>query len=261
MGGYKKDRNFDDLVGHFRKNIYDTPKGKIRLDILWRDLTESLPQLHDGEPMRILDAGAGLGYMAGRLAGLGHEIVLCDVSTEILQQAEQHLEKNHPRATYKLVNAAVQELAGHINEQFDLVLFHAVLEWLAEPRETLLKLCEFIKPGGYLSLMFYNKHGLIYRHLLNANFSILMDGEPRLGERLVPESPLDPVEVEKWLTDTGMQVCVRSGVRVVFDYLDHERKQNIDMEELIEIERRYSRLQPYADLARYQHFVVRNKPV
>ena len=192
MTNKKSDRNFDDLVGHLQKNIYETPKGKIRLEILWRDLTQSLPQLVEGKPLRILDAGAGLGYMAGRLAELGHEIVLCDISAEILQQAEQHLQQNHPQATYKLVNAAVQELAEHIDEQYDLVLFHAVLEWLAEPRATLLKLCEFIQPGGHLSLMFFNKHGLIYRHLLNANFDILMDGEPRLGERLVPESPLMP---------------------------------------------------------------------
>lgn len=257
MTGKKTDRSFDDLVGHFQKNIYDTPKGRIRLEILWRDLIEALPALQQDKPLRILDAGAGMGYMAGKLADLGHELVLCDVSAEILKEAEKHLAAHHPRATCQLINAAVQELQQHLDGQYDLVLFHAVLEWLAEPKQTLLQLCEFIKPGGHLSLMFYNKHGLIYRHLLNANFGILMEGEPDVGDRLLPNSPLLPNEVELWLADADLTVIARSGVRVIFDYLSHEQKQKLDMDELMEMERRYSRQQPYASLARYQHFIVR----
>ena len=32
------DRNFDDIAEKFSRNIYDTPKGKIRQAILWQDL-------------------------------------------------------------------------------------------------------------------------------------------------------------------------------------------------------------------------------
>ena len=256
MSANKNDRNFDDLVGHFQKNIYDSPKGKIRLEIIWRDLLNNLPALSAGKPLRILDAGAGLGYMAGKLADLGHQLVLCDVSAEILQQAEQHLAQHHPHATCQLINSAVQELHQHVAEQFDLVLFHAVLEWLAEPKQALLQLCRHVKPGGYLSMMFYNRHSLTYRHLLNANFNILMQGEPRVGERLVPISPLEPSDVETWLLDAGMQIVDRSGVRVIYDYLGHAEKQRLNMDELLEMEKRYSKLKPYADLARYQHFLV-----
>ncbi|MFW2371584.1 MAG: methyltransferase domain-containing protein [Gammaproteobacteria bacterium] len=253
------DRNFNDLVGHFQKNIYQTPKGRIRLDIIWRDLVAVLPALEKGQKLRILDAGAGLGYMAGMLAELGHELVLCDVSDEILKQAEQHLSQNHPQAAYRLINSAVQELKSHIDEQFDLVLFHAVLEWLAEPRQALSQLLDFIKPEGYLSLMFYNKHSLVYRHLLNANFKVLLQGEPRVGERLVPISPLDPDQVEAWLLQENMDIIHQSGVRVIYDYLSHAEKQRINMDELIEMERRYSLMRPYSDLARYQHFMIKSK--
>ncbi|TNF33666.1 MAG: methyltransferase domain-containing protein, partial [Gammaproteobacteria bacterium] len=170
----KIDRNFDGLVSHFQKNIYDTPKGIIRLDILWRDLIEAIPAIQQSTPLRILDAGAGLGHMAGKLADHGHQLVLCDVSQEILLQAEKHLQQQHPHAAFQLINSAVQELSQHLDEQFDIVLFHAVLEWLADPRQALMQLLEFVKPSGYLSLMFYNKHSLIYRHLLNANFKVLL---------------------------------------------------------------------------------------
>lgn len=256
MAGEKSDRNFDDLVGHFKKNIYATPKGRIRLEVLWRDLLTVIPALQQGGSLRILDAGAGLGYMAGRLADLGHELVLCDVSAEILKQAEQHLLANHPHTTFRLINSAVQELHQHINEQYDLILFHAVLEWLSSPQQVLLQLCDYIKPGGYLSLMFYNKHGLIYRHLLNTNFSVLRDGDPRVGERLLPSTPLLPQDVEDWIVQAGLRVIERSGVRVIFDYLSREQKQKVNMEDLMVMELRYSKLKPYADLARYQHLVI-----
>ena len=252
------DRNFNDLVGHFQKNIYQTPKGQIRLDIIWRDLLAVLPAIIDGPKLRILDAGAGPGYMAGMLADHGHELVLCDVSDEILKQAEQHLSQNHPQAAYRLINSAVQELKSHINEQFDLVLFHAVLEWLQDPRQVLISLLDFIRPDGHLSLMFYNKHSLIYRHLLNANFKVLLQGDPRVGERLVPISPLDPKQVENWLMEEGVDIVSQSGVRVIYDYLSHAEKQRIKIDELLEMERRYSRLQPYSDLARYQHFIIKS---
>lgn len=253
----KTDRNFDGLVGHFQKNIYQTPKGKIRLDIIWRDLLETLPHIKSDNALSILDAGAGLGYLAGQLADQGHELVLCDISSDILNEAEKHLQQHHPRATYRLVNSAVQSLAEQVDQSFDLVLFHAVLEWLAEPETVLKQLLQFVRPGGYLSLMYYNRHSLVYRHLLNANFKVLIEGEPRVGERLMPISPLDPPEVTRWLIEAGTEILCESGVRVIYDYLGQAEKQRVEMDMLLEMERRYSRQQPYAGLARYIHVIVR----
>lgn len=252
-----RDRNFDDLVGHFQKNIYDTPKGRIRLAILLRDLRQTIPAITGNRPLRILDAGAGLGYMAGELTALGHEVVLNDISADILAQAEQHLHQRHPKTAFRLINCAVQELNQHLDEPFDLVLFHAVLEWLTEPRPALERLTRFVKPGGHLSLMFYNRHSLIYRHLLNANFKVLQQGEPRVGERLIPISPLEAETVKGWLGEMELELLHHSGVRVIHDYLSHADKQRVDFDALLAMEERYSLLSPYRDLARYQHFVIR----
>ncbi len=53
---------------------------------------------------------------------------------------------------------------------FDLVLCHAVLEWLAQPQQALHKLFGLIRPGGHLSLMFYNRDALIFRNLIRGNW-------------------------------------------------------------------------------------------
>ena len=39
----------------------------------------------------------------------------------------------------------------------DLVLFHAVVEWMADAESALEVLSQCLKPGGHLSCLFYNR--------------------------------------------------------------------------------------------------------
>ena len=60
-----KDRNFSDMTHKFKKNIYGTPKGKIREAVLKRDLEENLYWLkQNSDPKRIIDVGGGQGQLA-----------------------------------------------------------------------------------------------------------------------------------------------------------------------------------------------------
>ena len=86
-----QDKNFDKLAQKFAKNIYGTPKGEIRAAVLWRDLVPALAKLGD-KKLRVLDAGGGFGYFSQRLARLGHEVVLCDISAEMLAQAKEQID-------------------------------------------------------------------------------------------------------------------------------------------------------------------------
>ncbi len=51
------DRNFDDVANHFANKIYGGLKGTLRLAVLWRDISEILPQLSSNQ---VLDIGAGI---------------------------------------------------------------------------------------------------------------------------------------------------------------------------------------------------------
>ncbi len=52
-----------------------------------------------------------------------------------------------------------QDIAQHLETCVDLILFHAVLEWVADPLSVLQTLWSMLRPGGTLSLMFYNANG------------------------------------------------------------------------------------------------------
>lgn len=252
------DQNFDHLSKRFKKNIYHTQKGRLRLNILWRDLIECIPQIETGG-LSILDAGAGQGNIALQLAQKNHHITLCDVSSKMLEQAQLIFAEQHIN-TVRFIHAPVQQLKEHIDTQFDVVIFHAVLEWLAEPEHTLKQLFTFIKPGGYLSLMFYSRTGLIYKNLCYGNFNfVLHDTLAGNGKTLTPTNPQQPEDVYRWIEDEGLKVLARSGIRVFYDNINGERRKQINEDELFELEQRYSRIEPYCSLARYVH-LLNQKP-
>lgn len=254
------DRNFDDLARRFSANIYGSPKGQIRLAILQEDLDSLLTRIHGRAKLRILDAGCGLGYMALYLAQQGHEVVLCDHSAEMLQGAKQVFAKQVPAAKVTFIESAVQNLHQHVQGQFDLVLFHAVLEWVSDPQRTLEVLLRFIRSGGYFSLLFYNRNSLVMRNLLRGNFRKLVSeqyaGDPN---SLTPTNPLLPEEVYDWLEALGLTVLSRTGVRIIYDYLSREIREQRSLDDIIQMERRFCRQEPFVALGRYMHVLAQKK--
>ncbi|SUG69462.1 SmtA protein [Salmonella enterica subsp. enterica] len=57
------------------------------------------------------------------------------------------------------IQCPAQDVASHLESPVDLILFHAVLEWVADPVGVLETLWSVLRPGGALSLMFYNANG------------------------------------------------------------------------------------------------------
>jgi len=254
------DRNFDDLARRFTTNIYGSPKGQIRLAILQEDLDTLLAHFPANTPLKILDAGCGLGYMALYLAQRGHEVVLCDHSAEMIQAAKQVFAEQAPNANVTFIESAVQTLHQHVQDQFDLVLFHAVLEWVSEPQRTLEGLLRFLRPGGYFSLLFYNRNSLVMRNLLRGNFRKLV-AEQYVGDpkSLTPTNPLLPEEVYKWLEVLGFTVLSRTGVRIIYDYLSRDLRDQRSLEDILEMERRFCRQEPFLALGRYMHVLAQAK--
>ena len=249
----KDDKNFDNLSSRFRKNIYNTPKGRIRLNILWRDLLEQIPGIESGG-LSILDAGAGQGNFALQLAEKKHQLTLCDLSEKMLEDAKILFANNDLDKDARFIHSSVQNLSDYIDEQYDLVLFHAVMEWLADPEETLKNVLQFVKPGGYVSVMFYSRTGLIYQNLTHGNFEhVLNNSLSGEGKTLTPTNPQNPDDVYRWLDEQKLNIIAKSGVRVFYDGISRQRRKQISVDELMELEKRFSRIEPYCSLARYIH--------
>ena len=255
------DRNFDDLAHRFRKRIYGGLKGDIRLAVLNRDLAPVLSAT--SRDLRVVDAGGGQGQFALDLAAAGHQVYLADISAQMLAQAEEQLREHKLEARVTLLHRPLQELA-ELEElrNVDLVLCHAVLEWLAEPKRAVEHLRDLLRPGGYLSLTFYNRRALEFRLLQRGSFRQLdrnIDSDHWGGHpgSLTPQNPLLLEWVQDWLAQAGLSVVAHSGIRCFHDFMTPAIRDKLPAAAIVEKELAYSRVDPYRQLARYVHLLCR----
>jgi len=249
-----QDKNFDELAENFADRIYGGAKGDWRLTILREDLKEVLDKTDE---LAVFDAACGFAQFALELAEKNHQLTLCDISEKLLSRAKADFAAKDLAADFH--QARFQDLSAHLG-QFDLVLNHAVLEWLAEPYAGLEILLSKVKSGGLLSLMFYNRNAMVYKNILRGGWRlkpILTDEYIGKGHKLSPPNPLFPHEVIDFVENHGMQIIRHTGVRVFHDYLDQQTLADSDEAELFALEQRYCRMPTYRDMGRYVHLLLR----
>lgn len=252
------DRYFDQMGAHFARKIYSSAKGSIRLAVLTRDLQEWLPDIQQPEQsLRVLDVGAGLGHISEWLLGQGHRLTLCEPSIEMLDAARAQLDALPSAYPVEYLHMPLQDLPAR-GEQYDLVICHAVLEWLGDPAAALKVLQQLCLPGAALSLAFYNRDALVYKNLIKGQFRKLDKNQLAGSKRsLTPQQPLDPREVQEWISQARLTTHKLSGVRVFYDYMPAEFQAQSTEAQIIERELHYSRHPVYAGLGRYLHCWIR----
>lgn len=247
------DRNFNGLAKRFARNIYGTRKGRIRLAVLARDLAGIV----NSAPLTILDAGGGQGQFSCQLASHGHQITLCDISEEMLALALQHkTAAGVGDESLRLLHCPIQQIDEAAPGPYQLVMCHAVLEWVAEQAQLVQTLAAQIAAGGYLSLMFYNIDGQRFHHLHHGNFAFVAKDMPAKGT-LQPDHPVSLDDVEQWLAGAGLNIVSRSGVRVINDYLQQKTIDPEQEQQLMDAELKWSTHPAYLRLGRYIHILAR----
>ena len=243
---------FNDLSQKFARNIYDSFKGKLRLAILERDF-EAL-NLHDAS-LKILDIGAGQGQFAEFLAQKGHQITLIEPAKEMLSLAEERFQENGLHASFH--NCFLADIDHLHLPQFDLIICHAMLEWLPDPLAFFDIIKPLLKPNGKLSLLFYNREGLIYHNLIRGNFHYIERANFK-GEAggLTPISPIDPASFEQFIHNDGYTFLKKSGIRTYYDFMNREARNRISEADHLTMEIRYSEKEEYLAHARYLHWVL-----
>ena len=259
----RTDRSFDTIADHFEKKVYGGLKGEIRLAVLRRDIFEYSTQMSEalGRPLRILDVGAGLAQIAIELAAQGHSVVINDISANMLEKAKASAEQIDQALDITWYVCPYQALAEKLTKEvdkFDLIMSHALLEWLAEPAAVMDFFDQHLTDNGALSLCFYNPVSFDYRNLIMGNFNLLDNTDYKADNKksLTPNHPVAKEEVESWLKAHDYQTVRSSGLRVFHDYAPLKRGGHNDPEAVIKMELRYSQLEPYKWLGRYLHILA-----
>lgn len=282
--GNLTDRAFADDVSRFQQNIYATAKGKIRQAVLAADLAYLLQTqaAEQGVRKQVLDIGGGIGQVNSLFAHAGYDVVHTDIAAEMVASAQENHRQQGISERYRYHTAALQDLSEVLgNQRFDVVLCHAVLEWLTDPIAAIPALCERVKPGGWLSVMFYNVHAKRMANMVYGNFDYVQSGlKVKKKVRFSPNSPLDPAQVLNQFAQQPFTLYRHSGVRCFHDYLREPTHQAVYQQRrsltgeavtieqtqqnlqnspmLIDLELAYRNQEPYRQLGRYQHILLRH---
>jgi S-adenosylmethionine-dependent methyltransferase len=256
------DRNFDDLTEHFEKKIYKGQKGKIRQTVIRRDLQTQFPELLKNQSLNILDIGAGLGQFSVEFAKQGHQVTYNDISENMMLKAKSLAIEANVEDQIQWNNQPYQDFS-FTPKFYDLVLCHAVLEWLEKPEVLIATLENLLSDNGWLSLCFYNPVGLVYRNLICGNFRYLNTIGVHQADTgsLTPMNPCSIEQVTRWLANHNFKIVNSSGIRVFSDYVLDKRGGNLSEEDVIKVELEYSSQEPYKNLGRYFHMVAKNSRI
>jgi ubiquinone/menaquinone biosynthesis C-methylase UbiE len=101
-------------------------------------------------PLTVLDVGCGTGFLALRMAELGHTAVGIDLAAEMLAQAQHKAADTGLPVTFRHGDAEAPPPDG---APFDVILERHVLWTLPQPAEALRNWRALLKPGGLLILI------------------------------------------------------------------------------------------------------------
>ncbi|MBN2510566.1 MAG: methyltransferase domain-containing protein [Spirochaetales bacterium] len=260
MAAYDKDINFDDKFERLTNAVYNTPKGIIRTVLLREDLADRMPELFSGTRLRVLDAGCGTGEMSRWAASKDLEIVRIDISSKMLDEARR---RDKEEAIPCAIEHRCEPVQTHANAgppPYDIIICHGMLAWLADPEEGFNALSRLLKPGGRMSLVYYNRNRNILRNGLLANFYCLRTGDYRprqKGGGLTPINPLDEAQVYGWAARNGLTVEFKSGIRIFFGLANNHHDFSGKEEALLRTERMFYRREPFSSIGVHTHLILR----
>jgi ubiquinone/menaquinone biosynthesis C-methylase UbiE len=108
-----------------------------------------------GEVEKILDAGAGTGFLSILLAKMGYNVVGVDISEKMLERAKEKAEENAVKVDFRIGDA--QSLPFK-DEFFDAIVNRAVLWTLPDPENAIREWKRLLKPEGKLCLFLHEPH-------------------------------------------------------------------------------------------------------
>lgn len=242
-----QDRSFDGLGHKFANNIYGSTKGRLRHALLLHHL-----HAHDffAKPTAsVLDVGCGLGTMCSEFVSRGFTPQGIDLSEEVIRIAQTTPELKH-------AHFAVQSLADTTG-QYDLILCHAMLEWVSEPLHAIDQLLALLAPKGKLSLSFFSKEAHLYTNMVYGNFDYIERGmSSKKTVKLNPQAPVSYQTVLGHLANKPVNILHTAGLRCIHDNMRHITQQEEKYEALLAAEIEYGTQVPYKYLGRYFHIIL-----
>ena len=156
---------YNDIVDKW-KEWQSFPWSKLLYDISRFNIHRHL----DHHPLRILDVGGGNGFNSIYFAKQGYSVTLLDYSPEMLSEAKQAAKREGVFEKIIFCQADAGDIQHlFINQKFDFIICHLMIEFVPEPQNVLKNICKLIAPKGFLSILDANRYSQVYRMAFQVN--------------------------------------------------------------------------------------------
>jgi SAM-dependent methyltransferase len=242
----------------------ETPEGRLRSDLAFGNLQDSLPQSQGEKSLCALDVGCGTGATAIRLARLDIHVTLLDSSPAMLDIAKRAAGEAEVTDKVVLQHGDATQLANLFRTRsFDVILCHNILEYCDDPGAVLRGAARALRDSSaILSVLVRNQAGEVFKAAIQAgdlavaenNLTAEWGQESLYGGRV---QLFTPDSLEAMLKAASLAVIAERGVRVLADYLPSRISRSADYERILELERKLGSRPAYAAVARYTQCFAR----
>jgi ubiquinone/menaquinone biosynthesis C-methylase UbiE len=243
-----------------------TPEGRLRTDLSWANLRDFL---HFPLRCRVVDVGGGTGTLAMRMAEMGFDVELLDVSAAMLALARNEADARELTGRIRFHRGDASQLPDLFQPaSFDAVICHNALEYVDDPFAVVGNLASLLKRDGkaVVSLLVRNRWGEVLKAAIKgrdperARTALRADTvlESLYGE---PVRLFDPDDFRKMVERAGFEPLAVRGVRVLSDYTDCEALTEAAYKRLIDFELLIGAQPQLAGIARYTQVIARRTGV
>jgi len=256
-GARSEDERFKSGAEKYARYL-ETPEGRLRLDLAFAYLQESLP--HTAGSLLALDVGGGTGATAVRLAQLGVNVTLLDASLAMLDLAERAAREAGVSRTIALKHGDATQLASLFDARvFDVVVCHNILEYIDDPGAILGSAVRMLRnPASVISVLVRNQAGEVLKAAIQNGDLVATDHN--LAGEWANESLyggkvrlFTVASLQAMLEGASLAVTSTRGVRVVSDYLPQEISRTDEYDRIFRLERKLGCRREFAAVARYTH--------
>lgn len=229
---------------HFAKKTSKTPDlfSELYNESWWQYIEPHLSKIKNG---RILEAGCGLGRWAERLAPMGFDMVLSDISPKMLQKSRQLAEQGGFAEKLSFKELDVCDMHSLRNSSFDMVISTGEsLTLCADPQKAVREFCRVVRPGGIVICDAGNRYrkvlDLFNKKAFSQIIKILETGD-HVSKNGLTSHLLGPGELVDMFKENTMELLNLAGITPLFNFPpESELKAALDHEDIFRDMRKIS---------------------
>ncbi|GGM38159.1 methyltransferase [Micromonospora sonchi] len=216
---------------------------------------------HPGRSLTVLDVGGGTGGFAVPLAQAGHQVTVIDASPDALAALTRRAAEAGVADRIRGRQGDGDALAGLVEPaSVDLVLCHAVLEFVDDPAPVASALAGALRPGGAASVLVAGRAAAVLGRAMNGHLdlaaALAADPAGSAGPRDTLRRRFDVEAAAALLAAAGLTVEEIHGVRVLAGLLPAAVADS-QLAALVELERTLADRPPWRDIAAQLHLFAR----